>query len=484
MERHAKIIATIGPASNNFDTLKALIQAGMNIARLNFSHGSHAEHKAAYEVIRKASAELKIPVAVMADLCGPKIRVGKIEEPGLNLQPGELIDVYSLMDPAPEQVLNRNTFNINIDNITRVFLPGNKILLDDDKLELEVTQIERNFVTARVINGGLLKSNKGVNLPGSQLSIEPLTEKDISDLEFALSMGVDAIAISFVRKGEDAVSARQKINAFCKDNHGNIPLIAKIERPEAVADLDNILDAADGIMVARGDLGIETSTALVPIIQKEAITKATKHARFVITATQMLESMIENPRPTRAEASDIANAIFDGTDAVMLSGETAVGSYPVESVKYMDEIVRNAENHIDSWSICPTLPEEAEGDDAMSICRAAKELAHDRNVACIAVFSLTGRTALLMSKVRPRVSIHVFTPNLDTYTRLSLYWGIIPHHVPFASSVEQMISVVDISLQSATTYEPGQQVVIVSGLPVDAMKAPNMALLHTIGSRH
>ncbi len=484
MERHSKIIATIGPASRDIDTLKALIQAGMNIARLNFSHGTHAEHQATYEAIRKASSELKTPVAVMADLCGPKIRVGKIDEPGLVLLPGEFVDIFSLNDPPIEPVLNRKTFTINVENISRVFLPGNKILLDDGKLELEVAGIEKNYVSARIITGGLLKSNKGANLPGSLLSVEPLTAKDISDLEFALSLGVDAIAISFVRKGSDVISARKKITEFCKDIHGTIPLIAKIERPEAVADLDSILEAADGIMVARGDLGIETSTALVPIIQKESITNATKHARFVITATQMLESMIENPRPTRAEASDIANAVFDGTDAVMLSGETAVGAYPVESVRYMDEIVRNAEKHLDTWSICPALPEENDGDDAVSICRAAKELAHDRNVACIAVFSLTGRTALLMSKVRPRVSIHAFTPNQDTYTRLSLYWGVIPHHVPFASSVEQMISVVDISLQSATTYKPGQQVVIVSGLPVDAMKAPNMALLHNIGGHH
>jgi len=484
MDRHAKIIATIGPASQDPEVLKSLILAGMNVARLNFSHGTQAQHRQAYETIMQASAELKVPVSIMADLCGPKIRVGRIEEPGLPLRTGEIVELFSKIPEIPETVINKKAFSINIDDITRIFIPGNRILLDDGKLELEVDSISSDHINARVITGGLLKSNKGVNLPGSLLSIKPLTAKDISDLKFALSLGVDAVAISFVRSGADVISAKKKIAEYSKDIHGNIPLIAKIERPEAVADLDNILEAADGIMVARGDLAIETSTALVPIIQKEAITKATKHARFVITATQMLESMIESPRPTRAEASDIANAIFDGTDAVMLSGETAVGKYPVEAVKYMDEIVRNAEKHINTWGICPTTPDEDDGDDAQSICRAAKELAHDRNVACVAVFTITGRTALLMSKVRPRVSIHAFTPNQDTYTRLSLYWGVIPHHVPFASSVEQMIAVVDISLQTATTYEPGQQVVIVSGLPVNAMIAPNMALLHNIGGSH
>lgn len=484
MERHAKIIATIGPASKDIETLKSLMLAGMNIARLNFSHGTQAEHRLTYETIRQASAELKIPISIMADLCGPKIRVGNIAEPGLLLLPGELVDLYSISNSTSEPVSNNKYFAINVDNISHIFLPGNSILMDDGKIELEVVSIASDHICAKVKAGGLLKSHKGVNLPGSLLSIEPLTKKDLSDLKFALSLGVDAVAISFVRKGADVISAKKKIAEFSKEINGSIPLIAKIERPEAVVDLDNILDAADGIMVARGDLGIETSTALVPIIQKEAIAKATKHARYVITATQMLESMIENPRPTRAEASDIANAIFDGTDAVMLSGETAVGKYPVESIKFMDEIIRNAESHIGTWSICPTLSDEEDGDDAISICRAAKELAHDRNVACIAVFTITGRTALLMSKVRPRVSIHAFTPNQDTYTRLSLYWGVIPHHVPFASSVEQMIAVVDISLQTATTYEPGQQVVIVSGLPVNAMIAPNMALLHNIGASH
>ncbi len=482
MERFAKIIATIGPASQKKETLIEMVKAGMNVARLNFSHGTHEEHRLIYHTIREVSKELEIPIAILADLCGPKIRVGVLPPEGVALIADDSIYITSTEDQPVKRFLDSIVISINIPNISSAFQPGNRILMDDGKLELVVEDIVDQVVKAKVITGGILKSHKGVNLPSAKLSVSALTEKDLLDLEFVLELGVDAIAISFVRSSNDILYTRQKTQEFKKDPNFHIPIIAKIERPEAVENLDSILDVTDGIMVARGDLGIETSTATVPIIQKSAIQKALIHTRYVITATQMLESMIENPRPTRAEASDVANAIFDGTDAVMLSGETAVGKYPVEAIRNMDEIVCMAEQYNDSWSICSNVhANDKLGDDALSICRAASELANDTNVGCIAVFTLTGRTALFMSKVRPRVIIHAFTPHDDTYDRLALYWGVFPHKVKFAHSVENMVNIVDKALQSTTIHKPGQQVVMLSGLPVNAMRTPNMALLHTIG---
>ncbi len=481
MERFVKIVATIGPASTTIEILRAMMLAGMNVARLNFSHGTHNDHRQAYQMIRQVAKELDLPIAILADMSGPKIRVGALPATGLALFNNETVQITSLLEKSENVVHELKSIPINLPNIITVFQPGNRILLDDGKLELEVTKIEKDCVITRVITGGILLSHKGVNLPNALIDINPLTEKDKKDLAFALKLGVDSIAISFVRKSSDILTARQQICEYTGKETSNIPIIAKIERPEAVDNLDDILKVTDGIMVARGDLGIETSTASVPIIQKMAIQKAAQYARYVITATQMLESMIVNPRPTRAEASDIANAVFDGTDAVMLSGETAIGKYPIESIQNMDDIVRKAEEHKDSWSICAEVHFEGNTDDAISICRAARELAHDRNVACAAVFTLTGKTALLMSKVRPRVPIHAFTPYQETFQRLSHYWGVIPHLVPFASDVEKMIAVVDQALQSSTIYENGQQVVIISGLPVNAQRSPNMALLHTIG---
>ncbi len=396
MERHVKIIATIGPASSDAKTLSAMMQAGMNVARLNFSHGTHEEHRQAYETIRAVASRLDRPIAIMADLSGPKIRVGIMPGDGMQLDSGDTVYIKSPNTKIPQSSHYDKVLTIKIPKLTSAFKPGNRILMDDGNLELQVETIENNLIKTSVVTGGLLKSHKGVNLPGAKLSINPLTEKDLLDLTFAVQLGVDAIAISFVRTSSDIIFARKMVAEAVNNPDSRIPIIAKIERPEAVDNLDAILEVTDGIMVARGDLGIETSTATVPIIQKSSIRKAATQSRFVITATQMLESMIENPRPTRAEASDIANAVFDGTDAVMLSGETAVGAYPVEVIRVMDEIVRTAEQHTEAWSICTGVSINDETDDAISICRAAKELAHDRNVACSAVFTLTGKTALYL----------------------------------------------------------------------------------------
>jgi pyruvate kinase len=361
--------------------------------------------------------------------------------------------------------------------------------LDDGAFELHVVNLLGRDVETEVIVGGNLKSNKGVNLPGSKLDIAVLTDKDVNDLEFGLNHGIDAVAISFVTSISDIGIVRDKIEKLAPDRR-DTPVIAKLERREAVDNLEGIVDVADGVMVARGDLGVELSPQEVPIAQKKIIRVANRHGKVVITATQMLDSMIHNPRPTRAEASDVANAIFDGTDAVMLSGETAVGKYPVRSVEIMDAIICQAEANLTEWGHWDgQLGDEASGmitmgevthDDALSITRAARELAHDRNVNAIAVFTQTGRTANLMAKTRPHVPILAFTPDINTYQRLPMLWGITPCLVPFASNIEMMLDHVEKAIAENTNLHPGEQIVLVSGFPVGKMCPPNLALLYTL----
>ncbi|MFZ6018232.1 MAG: pyruvate kinase [Chloroflexota bacterium] len=480
--RKTKIVATIGPASENEDTLRRLIEAGIDVARLNFSHGSHEEHLEKIRLIRKLSEELSKPVSILQDLQGPKLRVGKLPAEGIPLQAGDMVvltqvsNMGSLDDLPPSIVL----IPLDVPNLARGVVPGNRILLDDGNLEFEVTEVKGDAVFAKVILGGTLYSNKGVNLPGAALGIPPFTEKDRLDLEFGLKNGVDWVAISFVHRASDIEEVRKAMREILP-SRANTPIIAKLERPEAIVNLHEIIHAADGVMVARGDLGVETSPSTVPIIQKRIIDMANRHAKPVITATQMLDSMIRNPRPTRAEASDVANAIFDGTDAVMLSGETASGSYPIEAVKVMANIICEAEANAAEYAHYSTRPAEAPQDDALAITRAAKELAHDRNVVAIAVFTQTGKTALLMSKSRPNVPVFAFTPEEQTYQRMGLYWGVIPFLVPFASTVEAMVASVEAALVSSTSIRSGDQVVVISGFPVGAMRPPNFALLYTVG---
>jgi len=338
-------------------------------------------------------------------------------------------------------------------------------------------------VETKVVLGGILKPHKGVNLPGASLNIQAFTDKDKVDLIFGLKNGVDAIALSFVRTAEDITRLKQEIARIAPDRI-DTPIIAKLERPEALENLHEIIHTADGVMVARGDLGVEMSPEEVPIAQKKIIQTANHHIKIVITATQMLESMIYNPRPTRAEASDVANAILDGSDAVMLSGETAVGKYPIKVVEMMDAIICQAEQHIVEWGPGKAvLSEDVPHDDALFITRAASELAQDREVAAISVFTSSGRTARMMSKRRPQVPILAFTPNECTYQRMSMMWGVIPHLVPHAKTVEVMLAHVEAAIIASTKLQPGQEVVLIAGFPIGAMRSANFALLHTIGQR-
>ncbi len=482
MERKARIVATLGPSCQDEKTLHAMIDAGLDVARLNFSHGTHDDHAARIAMIRRLSQEHNKPVTILQDLQGPKLRVGNLPAQGIALKTGEKVKLASVdaSDSKPANNGAPTLIPMDVPDLAGALSVGNRILLDDGHMELQVTGIYENTIEANVVTGGLLTSHKGVNLPGSKLNIPGFTEKDQADLIFGLEQGIDLVAISFVRTAQDILTVRQAIRSFAPDK-ADTPIIAKLERPEAIDNLEEIMNVTDGVMVARGDLGVETSPAYVPIVQKRIIQEANRHSKTVITATQMLDSMINNPRPTRAEASDVANAVFDGTDAVMLSGETASGKYPVESIKMMSAIVLAAEEHFAEWGLHETGLEELERDDAISITRAARELAHDRNVAAIAVFTESGHTALLMSKARPRVPILAFTPELRTYQRLNMMWGVLPFFVPYASTVEGMITHLEAAIVSSTQIQPGQQVIVITGCPVGARIPPNFALLHRIG---
>ena len=475
--RRTKIVGTIGPASESPEVLEQLLLAGLNVARMNFSHGTHAQHAARIATLRTVAKKLNAPIGILQDLQGPKIRVGRLERP-LQLEAGETVRLYAAEDAVAggkEQVIP-----VDFRELFESVRPDDRLLLDDGRLALTVLSAEARALTARVEVGGPLTSHKGINLPGVRLRVSGFTEKDKADLTFGMSQGVDAVAISFVRTADDVQMVRAALEELSPGKPIPI-LIAKLERPEAMDSLDAILEAVDGVMVARGDLGVEMPPERVPVLQKRIIQAANARAKLVITATQMLESMIHNPLPTRAEATDVANAVFDGTDAVMLSAETAAGDYPVEAVKLMDRIVREAESHFVEWG--QEQGPVALGDsDAASMARAAAELAHDRDVTAVAVFTMQGRTAWLMSKARPRSPILAFTPEAVTCTRLAFLWGIRPQLIPFARTLEEMLGQIDAALMRTDMVKPGQQVVLVCGFPVGAMRPPNMALLHTVGS--
>lgn len=479
VERNAKIVATVGPACQDRETLRQLIEAGLDVARLNFSHGTHEDHAVRIRMLRELSQELNKPVTILQDLQGPKLRVGNIPGGKMLLTPGETVVLSSRSD-APGSS-GKTFIPMDVPDLEDAVTTGGRILMDDGNLELSVIDVTPNSVEAKVVIGGQLSSHKGVNLPGAHLTFPGFTPKDQADLAFGIQQGIDVVAISFVRTGEDVERVRRAISSL-SPLKATTPIIAKLELPEAIENLHEIVHASDGVMVARGDLGVETSPASVPTMQKEIIRVANRHGKTVITATQMLESMIKNPRPTRAEASDVANAVFDGTDAVMLSGETASGSYPLESVRMMDAIVKDAELHFADWGHKRDLPDEAIHSDALSITMAARELAHDRDVAAIAVFTETGRTALYASKSRPRVPILAFTPVQQTFQRLGMFWGVTPFLIPYASTVEGMLAHVEAAAVASLVLKHGQQIVLISGFPVGAMRTPNFALLHTIGN--
>lgn len=461
--------------------MKSLLEAGVNVARLNFSHGNHQDHATVIARLRKVAAGLGRSICLLQDLQGPKIRTGALQNGPVTLVAGEPLTLTT--EPAPG---DQNLIPVDFPELTLSAQAGKTILLDDGCLELLVTAVHPQAVETRVVQGGVLKSHKGINLPGAALEIPGFTEKDAVDLAFGLAQGIDAVAVSFVRSEKDVFQVREAIRRIAREiqrpEAERLPIVAKLERPEALERLEAIIAAADGVMVARGDLGVEMPAEEVPVAQKRIIETANRLGKVVITATQMLDSMIHSPRPTRAEASDVANAIFDGSDAVMLSGETASGLYPLKAVETMNAIVCQAETHIKSWGRRADISQPGDqADDAYHVTRAAGELAHDSNVAAIAIFTHSGRTAALMAKVRPHVPILAFTPRPEVYSRLQLYWGVQPYLTPQANTIPEMLTHVENAILRHFDDLVCRQVVLICGYPLHAFRSSNMALLHTIG---
>jgi pyruvate kinase len=469
--RRTKIVATIGPASRDPAVLARLLEAGVDVVRLNFSHGEHEQHLQVMKAAREIAARDNRPLALLQDLSGPKIRTGKLRggEP-IELRAGEQITITT--DEAVEG--RPGLISTTYDALPRDVRPGDTILLDDGNLELRVERSEGETVVATVMDGGWLKPNKGMNLPGVMLSTPALTEKDRRDLEFGIRQGVDYVALSFVRQAADV----EETKALIKSLGGTAPVIAKIEKREAVTDLPSILEAADGVMVARGDLGVELSTEEVPTLQKRIIEMANGAGKAVITATQMLESMIDNPRPTRAEASDVANAILDGTDAIMLSAETASGRFPVQAVETMARIARYTEQHYDSFR-SPARVTSGGSMAARSLARVANTVAEELDCKLIVAFTESGSTARLVSSYRPRAPIAAITFNADTYKRLALWWGVVPLLSQFAPDTDAMILQGEGLLKSSGLAAAGDTILMLAGQTHTA-GATNMLRVHTI----
>ena len=472
--RRAKIVCTLGPSSLDPDVLEKLVASGMDVARLNFSHGSHEQHAESIKKVRAASLKIRKAVAVIGDLQGPKIRTGRFAKGYTELKQGTEFSITT-----DESVIgNDEIVSTTYPHLAADVNAGDTILLDDGLLDLRVKSTDKkSVVKTEVVHGGILKNSKGINLPGVALRAEALTPKDREDLLFGIKAGIDYLGLSFVRHPSDLETARK----LMEEAGRQVPIIAKLEKPEGIARLGGILDKADGVMVARGDLGVEIPPEEVPAIQKDIIRRANARGIPVIVATQMLNSMIENPRPTRAEASDVANAIYDGADAVMLSGESASGKYPLESVEMMDRIVLAAESSMRQTGIRVitdpiTIPASFPDVIAGIACRAARE----SGATLIAAFTLSGTTARLLSHYRPQVPIIAFSPNQEVRRRLSLLWGVEPRVLEPIQEQEGMVARVEEELLSRGLAQKGDRIVIVFGAPIGQPGKINSLRLHQI----
>src|SRR5215472_14179423 len=469
--RRAKIICTIGPSCGTESVMRELLRLGMDIARLNFSHGTHEDHANNIQRVRRAAQREGRTVCILQDLQGPKIRTGLLEQ-----RKPVFVRSGSIVTITPEEVLGNETrISTTFPDLARELAPGARILLSDGLIELRVRGLRGKDVLCDVINGGLLGEQKGINLPGVALSIPALTTKDRRDLEFGLKHGVDAVALSFVRTAADVTEAKQIIASHSAD----VPVIAKLEKPQAIDHLEEILEIADGIMVARGDLGVEVAPEKVPVIQKHVIRRAAAWRKPVITATQMLESMIENPRPTRAEASDVANAVFDGTDAVMLSAETASGKYPRESVEIMSRIVVEAESSVADLGPIRRRRECRGLTVAETICESIAHAAEDLPMGAIAIFTETGNTARMISKYRPPAPIYAFTHSAPVVNRMNLLWGVQPVEREHALTAEEMLVTAEQELLRSGRLQPGDVLGLVAGTQM-ATGSTNFMRLHVV----
>lgn len=468
--RRTKIVCTIGPASESPEVLEQLIRAGMDVARLNFSHGTHEEHARRIAAVREAAARAGKIVGIMMDIKGPKIRTGVLKGGEATLVEG--MEVVLTTEPV-EGTAER--FSISYEGLPQDVSPGSVIRIDDGLIGLEVLEVRGTEIRCRVTDGGILRDRKGVNAPGVKLRLPGVTAKDVEDIRFGVEQGVDFIAASFVRKAADVLEIRRLL----EEAGAKIDIIGKIEAQEALDSLEEILEVADGLMVARGDLGVEIPTEEVPLAQKRIIECCNRAGKPVITATQMLDSMQRNPRPTRAEASDVANAIFDGTDAVMLSGETAAGKYPVEAVRTMARIAERAEEALGQFRRPPVRWPQGTVTDAISYAVAA--LAHDLNAAAVITSTQTGQTARRVSKYRPRCPIVAVTPQEDVARRLTLCWGVYPTVQRSTATTDEMLQVAIDGALETKIVKHGDLVVITAGVPVGQPGSTNLLKVHTVG---
>ncbi|HIK55416.1 MAG TPA: pyruvate kinase [Synechococcales cyanobacterium M55_K2018_004] len=467
---HTKIVATIGPASRSPDMIRRMVQAGMSVARLNFSHGSYADHATTIAMLRQVSRELDTPVTLLQDLQGPKIRVGQLPGDGLELIEGNRLTLVPI-DAYTDQA---DTVPIDYPHLAEEAQPGTQVLMDDGLLELKVETVEPPAVCCRIVKGGFLKPRKGVNLPSLNLRLPSMTDKDKEDLAFGIQQGVDWVSLSFVRKGEDIRLLKQLL----AEHGADTPVIAKIEKPQAIANLDDILSECDGVMVARGDLGVEVSPERVPTLQKQIIRKCNERGIPVITATQMLESMIQNPRPTRAEASDVANAIADGTDAVMLSGESAVGAYPLQAVEMMTKIAHEVEKDVVFKNFPP-----AETNEANALSEALNAIDDILPLRYIVALTASGYSARLAAAERPKAPVLAMTPDERIYHRLNLVWGVKPLLVKeWIETFEEMLHLVEQQLKQRNLVDQGDRILIMGGLPMNQAGTTNFLKLHRINA--
>ncbi|WP_040769040.1 pyruvate kinase [Tsukamurella sp. 1534] len=469
MTRRTKIVCTLGPAVATDEKVLALVEEGMDVARLNFSHGEHSDHQVNYDRVRAASDKTGRAVGILADLQGPKIRLGRFAGDGRTVwEAGETVRIT-----VEDVVGTHDRVSTTYKELAKDAQPGDRLLVDDGNIGLRVTAVDGNDVVCEVTEGGPVSNNKGVSLPGMNVSVPALSDKDIEDLEFALQLGVDFIALSFVRSPADI----ERVHAVMDRVERRVPVIAKLEKPEAIDNLEAVILAFDAVMVARGDLGVELPLEEVPLVQKRAIQIARENAKPVIVATQMLESMIENSRPTRAEASDVANAVLDGADAVMLSGEVSVGKYPIETVRTMAKIVEAVEEGGPSVPPLNHVPRTKRG----IISYAARDIGERLNAKALVAFTQSGDTVRRLARLHTRLPLLAFTPLPEVRSQLALSWGTETFLVDGADDTDAMIRQVDISLEGIGRYAKGDQVVIVAGAPPGTVGSTNLIQVHRIG---
>jgi pyruvate kinase len=470
--RRAKIVSTLGPATSDYETVKEIIQAGVDVARLNLSHGDYSVHEANYVNVRRAAEELGKPVAILVDLQGPKIRLAKFADGPHELAVGDVFTITTEDVPGSKEICG-TTFK----GLPQDVKPGDPLLIDDGRVRLRVLDTDGVRVRTEVVVGGTVSNNKGINLPGVAVNVPALSEKDEADLRWGIRQGADLIALSFVRNASDVDRAHEIMDEEGK----RLPVIAKIEKPQAVDALEEIIDAFDSIMVARGDLGVELPLEAVPIVQKRAVELARRMAKPVIVATQMLESMISSPIPTRAETSDVANAVLDGADAVMLSGETSVGEYPVQTVRTMARIVESTEDHgLERIAPLGTKPRTLGG----AITLAAVEIAEFTEASYLCVFTESGDSARRMSRLRHGLPIIAFTPNEATRRRMALTWGVRSFLVERKTHTDELFSQVDDVLLENGLAAPGDRVIVTAGSPPGLEGSTNDLRVHRVGDAH